>query len=182
LAADHELDPTTYAVRAAANTGVTPYAASIAGLVSASGRRLTYGQGSSVVRLLDEIEAAADPREPILRRVREGERLAGFASRTYPNGDPRARAMLGVLERELGDHPLLRRTLAAAEAAHEAVGAHVDFALPSQVLAHVLGMRAQQGILLRIARVVGWIAHAMEQYHERDLVRPHAAYAGELPT
>jgi citrate synthase len=30
--------------------------------------------------------------------------------------------------------------------------------------------------------VVGWIAHAMEQYHERDLVRPHVPYAGDLPS
>jgi len=181
LAADHELDPTTYTVRAAANTGVTPYAASIAGLVSASGRRLTYGQGSSVARLLDEIESAADPREPILRRVREGERLPGFASRTYAQGDPRARTLLARLRETLGDHTLVKRTISAAEAAHEAVGAYVDFALPSQVLAHIVGLREQQGILLRIARVVGWIAHAMEQYHERDLVRPHVPYSGELP-
>ena len=40
LAADHELDPTTYAVRAVANTGVTPYRAALAGLTASTGRRL----------------------------------------------------------------------------------------------------------------------------------------------
>jgi len=28
---------------------------------------------------------------------------------------------------------------------------------------------------------VGWIAHAMEQYHRNALVRPRAAYVGPLP-
>ena len=181
LAADHELDPTTYAVRAAANTGVTPYAAAIAGLVSPSGRRLTFGQSSSVARLLDEIETAADPRDPIVRRIREGEPLPGFASKNYPKGDPRAKSLLDVLRAVDGDDPDLRRLDLAAAAVHEATGALPDFVLPAQVLARKVDLRHNQSALLRIARVVGWIAHAMEQYHERELVRPHATYAGELP-
>ena len=181
LAADHELDPTTYAVRAAANTGVTPYAAAIAGLVSSSGRRLIFGQSSSVARLLDEIEAAADPRDPVLRRIREGETIPGFASKNYPAGDPRARSLLGVLHDHCGDDPLLTRMDLAASAMFEATGSLPDFVLPAQLVGRQVGLRHDQGALIRMARVVGWIAHAMEQYHERDLVRPHAAYAGELP-
>jgi len=181
LSADHELDPTTYTVRAAANTGVTPYAATIAGLLSSSGRRLTFGQHSSVARLLDEIETATDPRDPVIRRVREGEPLPGFASKTYPNGDPRARSLLGVM-RELwgGDDDFHRVDLAIAMV-REATGAEPDFVLPSQLVGRRAGLRQDQGALLRLARVVGWIAHAMEQYHGRELVRPHAAYAGVLP-
>lgn len=181
LAADHELDPTTYAVRAAANTGVTPYAAAIAGLVSSSGRRLTFGQSSSVARLLDEIETAADPRDPVLRRIREGETIPGFASKNYPAGDPRARSLLDLLHEKSGDDPLLKRMDLAAAAMFEATGALPDFVLPAQLVGRQVGLRHDQGALIRMARVVGWIAHAMEQYHERDLVRPHAAYAGELP-
>jgi citrate synthase len=181
LAADHELDPTTYAVRAAANTGVTPYAAAIAGLVSSSGRRLTFGQSSSVARLLDEIEVATDPRDPVVRRIREGESLPGFASKNYPAGDPRARSLLGVLHEHCSDDPLLRRVDLAASAMFEATGALPDFVLPVLMVGRQVGLRLDQGALVRMARVVGWIAHAMEQYHERDLVRPHASYAGELP-
>jgi citrate synthase len=182
LAADHELDPTTYAVRAAANTGVTPYAAAIAGLVSSSGRRLTFGQSSSVARLLDEIETSPDPRDPVVRRIREGEPLPGFASKNYPKGDPRAKSLLDVLRGVAGDDADLRRFDLAAAAVHEATGQFPDFVLPAQLLARKIGLRHNQSALLRIARVVGWVAHAMEQFHERDLVRPHAAYAGELPS
>ena len=181
LAADHELDPTTYAVRAAANTGVTPYAASIAGLVSSSGRRLTFGQSSSVGRLLDELEVAADPKDPILRRIREGEPLPGFASKNYPGGDPRARALLDVLHEHSGDDPILKRVDAAAAAVLDATGAKPDFVLPALMLGRRIGLRQDHRALIRVARVVGWIAHAMEQYHERELVRPHATYVGPLP-
>jgi citrate synthase len=181
LSADHELDPTTYAVRAAANTGVTPYAATIAGLLSSSGRRLIFGQSSSVARLLDEIEAAADPRDPVIRRIREGEPLPGFASKNYPNGDPRARSLLGVIRNLWGDNADFRRVDQAIAAVREATGAEPDFVIPSQLVGRRVGFGQDQGALLRLARVAGWIAHAMEQYHGRELVRPHAAYAGVLP-
>jgi len=181
LAADHELDPTTYAVRAAANTGVTPYAATIAGLVSSSGRRLIFGQGASVGRLLDEVMDAADPRDPIVQRVREGETIPGFASKNYPGGDPRAASLIAALDEVMGDDPAMLRFHAAAAAVHEMTGGFPDFVLPSQVLTRKIDRRYELSALLRVARVVGWIAHAMEQFHERDLVRPHAAYSGELP-
>jgi citrate synthase len=181
LAADHELDPTTYTVRAAANTGVTPYAAAIAGLVSSQGRRLIFGQSSSVARLLDEIEVAVDPRDPVIGRIREGEPLPGFASKNYPKGDPRAKSLIAVLTQACGDDADVRRLKLATDAVQEATGAQPDFVLPAQILARKVGLRHDQSALIRMPRVVGWIAHAMEQYHERDLVRPHAAYAGVLP-
>jgi citrate synthase len=181
LSADHELDPTTYAARAAANTGVTPYAAAIAGLVSSSGRRLIFGQSSSVARLLEEIEAAPDPRDPVIRRIREGDALPGFASKNYPKGDPRARSLLDVMRASWGDDDDFKRVERAIAAVREATGAEPDFVLVGHLVGRRLGLREDQGVLTRLARVSGWIAHAMEQYHGRELVRPHAAYAGVLP-
>jgi citrate synthase len=29
--------------------------------------------------------------------------------------------------------------------------------------------------------VIGWLAHASEQYHHQSLVRPRAKYTGPLP-
>jgi citrate synthase len=181
LSADHELDPTTYAVRAAANTGVTPYAAAIAGLVTSSGRRLIFGQSASVTRLMEEISDAPDPRDPIVRRVREGEPLPGFASKNYPSGDPRAIALLQAFRDVAGDDRDFKRLEAAAATAHEMSGAHVDFVLAAILISRKVDLKRDQSGLIRLARVAGWIAHAMEQFHERDLVRPHAIYAGPLP-
>jgi citrate synthase len=181
LAADHELDPTAYAVRAAANTGVTPYAAMIAGLVSSSGRRLTFGRADKLARFFEEVMASSDPREVVLGRTREGEAVPGFQSKNYPQGDPRARAMLAALREELGDDPELKMFDRLVEAAFETLGAHPDFVLVSAFLSRKIGLDRRHGSLVRVARVAGWIAHALEQYHGRDLVRPHAPYAGRLP-
>ncbi|MDB5432022.1 MAG: binding domain protein excisionase family [Caulobacter sp.] len=70
----------------------------------------------------------------------------------------------------------------AARTVLEATGARPDFVLPALMLGRRIGLRQDHRALVRVARVVGWIAHAMEQYHERDLVRPHATYSGELPS
>ena len=181
LAADHELDPTAYAVRAAANTGVTPYAAMIAGLVSSSGRRLTFGRADQLARFFEEVMASSDPRDVVLGRARDGEAVPGFQSKNYPHGDPRARAMLAALRDELGDDPELKMLDRLVAAVFETSGAHPDFVLLSAFLSRKIGLDRRHGSLVRVARVAGWIAHALEQYHGRDLVRPHAPYAGRLP-
>lgn len=181
IAADHELDPTTYGVRAAANTGVTPYAAIAAGLLTSSGRRLVFGQTGSIARLFEEIAGSSDPGKPLLDRIRAGEPLPGFSSTPYAHGDPRARHLLGLLRDACGDQEDFRRLDAAIAVVAEATGALPSFVIPALFLERKLGVRADQTTILRLARVVGWIAHAMEQYYERGLVRPHTNYAGPLP-
>ena len=66
LGADHELDPTTYAVRALANTGVTPYAAVLTGISAFRGRRLRMGRAELAMRLIDEVIKSDDPQAPIV--------------------------------------------------------------------------------------------------------------------
>ena len=181
-AADHELDPTTYAVRAAANTGVTPYAAVAAGLITSSGRRLVFGRAASIARFFEELESADDPREPLLQRIRAGEPLPGFGSSPYPTGDPRAALMLELLREACGDAPSFARLETSIATVADATGAVPGFVIPALFLERELGMRNDQTTLLRLARIVGWIAHAVEQFYDSDLVRPHADYAGVLPT
>ncbi len=181
LSADHELDPTTYAVRAVANAGVNPYRIVIAGLVAATGRRLSYGRVDTLSRLLEEILTAADPKEVVLARIREGEPLPGFGSRLYDGSDPRANALLASLNHSLDGDRDLARFNAAAEVVLEVTDLHPDFALVNLFLGRKLGPAGQGGLALRLGRMAGWIAHAMEQYHGRDLVRPHAIYNGVLP-
>ena len=181
LAADHELDPTTYCVRAAANTGVTPYAAIAAGLVSAAGRRLVFGQFGTMARMLAEIDQAADPRQPISNRIREGQPLPGFGSSSYPDGDPRAAHLLDLLTQVYGDDPSFQRLKLAIATVREATGTEPSFVIPGLFLERRIGIGPEQAIILRLARVVGWLAHAMEQYYDSGLVRPHAHYDGVLP-
>ncbi len=182
LSADHELDPTTYAVRAAANTGLNPYRLVGVGLTASTGRRLAYGRAEALSRLLEEIDAAVDPKDVLLARLRDGEPLPGFGSSTYAGGDPRATALLAALNESLADDAELKKLNAAISVVHDITGQAPDFALLNLFLGRQLGLARQDGLTLRLGRIAGWIAHAMEQYHGQGLLRPHAVYVGPLPS
>lgn len=182
LSADHELDPTTYAVRAVANVGVSPYRLAIAGLITSTGRRLPYGRIDAVSRLLDEIDMAADPKGAIVSRLRDGEPLPGFGSRQYAKHDPRADSLLAALNADLSGDPSLAKLNAAIEVVREVTGLEPGFGLVNLFVSRKLGLQRQDGVALRLGRMTGWMAHAMEQYHGHEFVRPTAAYVGVLPS
>jgi len=181
LCADHELDPSTYAVRAIANSGASPYQTVVGGLASAGGRRLPFGRMRAMSQMLTEIITGPDPAEPILSRLREGEPVCGFGSTIYANGDPRARFLLASMRGKIGDDPAFRRLERAIEAAAEAMLGPPDLMILVCFVGHKLAFTGQEGLLLRFARVAGWIAHAIEQYHGQNLVRSRSTYVGELP-
>jgi citrate synthase len=57
---------------------------------------------------------------------------------------------------------------------------NIDFALA--VLGRTLSFPDGFGVaLFAVARVVGWIAHAIEQSAQPELIRPRARYTGPLP-
>lgn len=179
LAADHELDPTTYAVRAAANTGVTPYGAAMAGLIAGRGRRLQLARTERVARFIEEV-MSGDPREAVLSRFRSGEPIPGFGGHLYAAQDPRALSLITALE-----HGLPQAHFAPLQAVIETVkdltGANPDFIVPTVFLGKVLGLKGEELAVSTVGRMVGWIAHAMEQYQDHELFRPRATYAGPLP-
>eukprot|EP01013_Petalomonas_cantuscygni_P016557 TRINITY_DN33568_c0_g1_i1.p1 TRINITY_DN33568_c0_g1~~TRINITY_DN33568_c0_g1_i1.p1 ORF type:complete len:396 (+),score=-12.11 TRINITY_DN33568_c0_g1_i1:110-1189(+) len=181
LSADHELDPTTYAVRAAANTGVNPYRVMISGLVASNGRRLLYGKYQALSRLLDQISSATSPEDVIVERIREGEALPGFGSPLYGSADPRATSLLSSLNKALDGDPELAKLNAAIGIAREITDQGPDLPLLSLFVSRKLGLRIQSGLASRLGRIAGWMAHAMEQYNESELVRPRSDYTGPLP-
>lgn len=69
-----------------------------------------------------------------------------------------------------------------ARAAATTVGQqpNVDFSLAA--VARVLKLpRGAPLILFAIARSIGWVGHAIEQYATGQLIRPRAKYVGEQP-
>ena len=181
LSADHELDPTTYAVRAVANAGINPYRLLLAGLITSTGRRLAYGRSQAVSRFLEEACTSATPRDVVIGRLRDGEAIPGFGSPLYPQGDPRATTLLAAIDRNLPSDVEVQRLHAAIGTVRELTGLEPDFGMVNLFLGRKFGLANEGGIILRLGRMAGWMAHAMEQYHEHELVRPHAPYVGPLP-
>jgi citrate synthase len=181
VCADHEFDPTTYAVRATANAGVTPYYAVVTGIIASRGQRLQSGRIEAAARLLEEILNMSDPRDSIVARFRNGEQLVGFGSPVHDRMDPRAAIIMEALKKQFGDDIELRRLQRAADTAAEISGALMEFILPAIFVGRKLGLKGQELAVGSLGRTAGWIAHAMEQYHGHPLVRPRARYTGPLP-
>jgi citrate synthase len=180
LSADHGFEPGTYAVRAVASTGVTPYRSVLTGLSVSMGRRTKIGRHEGLARLLNEIADSREPQDPVVRRMREGEEILGFGSTLYKNGDPRARAVLQRLGEILADDADFRKLQRAIALVRDAKGLEPDFALTNVYLARRLGMDSKDSLFI-LGRAVGWIAHSIEQYEVGGVIREPALYTGPLP-
>jgi citrate synthase len=180
LSADHGFEPGTYAVRAVASTGVTPYRSVLTGLSVSMGRRTKIGRHEGLARLLNEIANSREPQDPVVRRMREGEEILGFGSTLYKNGDPRARAVLQRLGEILAGDADFRKLQRAIALVRDAKGLEPDFALTNVYLARRLGMESKDSLFL-LGRAVGWIAHSIEQYEVGGVIREPALYTGPLP-
>jgi citrate synthase len=169
LLADHELNASTFAARVTASTGASLAAAVLAGLCALSGPR----HGGMAAR----VEAFADEaaRRGWRKALPSGEPPPGFGHALYPDGDPRATALLEAIEVTPG-LAALRGEVEAATGQH----ANVDFALVA--LRRSLGLPAEAPFaLFALARTAGWLAHAIEQIETGALIRPRARYVGPPP-
>jgi len=179
LIADHELNASTFVARCVASTGATPYAVVAAALGALSGR-FHGGETERAEGLFRELLEGSDPMAIMAGRLARGERLPGFGQPLYPDGDPRATAILAVLAQAAPELHALAIT--AAEIGLRLIGRHanVDFGLAAAAIGLGLPRSAALGLFV-IGRTVGWIAHAIEQYESGVLIRPRARYLGPRP-
>lgn len=190
LSADHGLEQSTFAVRAVASTGVTPWRAVATGLAVTAGRRSRFGYSDAIRRFLGDILSADNPEEPIIRRLREGETLPGFASAVYTQGDPRARAVLDCCDAIFARDPAYERFRHALRMALELQDLKPAFVLAIGFAGVKLGLLdlGSAGLPVRpelppflVGRAVGWVAHAIEQYKIGEAERKELIYRGRLP-
>jgi citrate synthase len=178
LLADHDLAASTFAARVAASTRADPYSVVLAGLGALGGP--LHGAASAPVH--DLLDAAVAGRGPaaIGERLASGNRLPGFGHFLYPDGDPRAAALLRAVR---AASPSKRRIDACDEVLElvrnrTGIEPNVDFALAT--LSVCMGMPRDAGeAIFAIARTAGWIAHALEEYRQAPLrFRPVTRYVG----
>jgi citrate synthase len=181
LCADHELNVSSFTARCVASAGSHPYAVVIAGLAALEGTR-HGGISARVESMLDGCRRARHPRAAITARLRRGESIDGFGHPLYRDGDPRATALLEMMQERYSKS----RELAFIRDAMDAAGTltrerpNIDFALVA--LSRVLHLPVGSSLtLFAIGRTIGWIGHAIEQYATGQLIRPRAKYAGVVP-
>ena len=174
LLADHELATSTLAVRIAASTRTTPYAAFATGLASIEGR--FHGSASSDAHLFLQHCAERGPTAAIaeLRSMRQ--LVPGFGHKVYRGVDPR----FGPLMEVIGPLDPDGRALALVDDVVREVGRtlphqpNVDLALGA--LTWIAGLGPETPIFA-VARITGWAAHFDEELEEpplrfRGIARP----------
>jgi citrate synthase len=177
LLADHELAASTLAARVTASTWADPYLVVESGLAALGGP--LHGAASSAARVvLREVEGGVPASEAIGRRLREHQLIAGFGHGVYRQGDPRARLLLELLD-DLGASSDAELDLVRTMEERGLPFPNVDFAIASMSERHQMIDEAGE-VLFATARIVGWLAHAAEEYQHRLRFRPRAVYTGPV--
>jgi len=101
--------------------------------------------------------------------------LAGFGHTIYPDGDPRAAALLALFE----PPEVIARFLAKVTNLTGLLP-NIDVALAALVARYQLPADAAFG-LFATARSVGLLAHSMEQLSVAQVIRPRGRYVGVMP-
>jgi len=178
LCADHELNVSAFTARCAASAGAPPYDVVSAAMATLKGFK-HGGAAERVLSLAAECATPASARAAVGARLRRGEALPGFGHPLYPAGDPRATALLHLVD--TGTKPpawVLNLRNAGAALLHDRP--NLDFGLAAVTAAYRLPAHAPL-LLFGVGRTIGWIAHAMEEYASGRLIRPRARYVGPVP-
>lgn len=173
LLADHELTSSAFAARIAASTGASLAACLLAGLTTLSGP--LHGDASGRVQaLFSEVERLGDD-AVLAHYLSTGLPLAGFGHHIYPDGDPRAAALLALFE-----PPQVIARFIEKVTALTGLQPNIDVALAALVAHHRLPADAAFG-LFATARSVGLLAHSLEQLAVAQVIRPRGRYVGPAP-
>lgn len=172
LAAEHDLNPSVVAARAAASSGASPAGAAYAGLSALSGSAMARTL-TRAIRYVEE--ARRDPAGTAARHMASEGAIPGFGGETFPHGDPRADALLALAELP----PDLSAVLKDAEAAG---AGRAGFPAALAVMARRLDLpRDGASDVLLIGRMVGLMAHAIDQAVDGSPIRARLRYVGPRP-
>ncbi len=180
-AADHGLNASTFTARVAASTQASLTDAVTAALCALKGP-LHGGAPGPVLDMLDAIGPAENAEAWLDEAVMRGDRLMGFGHRIYRVQDPRSDVVKAVVERLNRDIGRLHYAEAVEQAAlavlakrkpNRSLQTNLEFY--TALLLEALGLpRDAFTGAFAVARVVGWIAHALEQQAGGRLIRPQS--------
>jgi citrate synthase len=182
---DNGLGASTFAARVVASTRASLASAVLAGYCAFTGP-LHGGAPGPTLDMLDAIAASGDIDGWLDKKLAAGGRLMGFGHRVFRVRDPRADVLRAALQ-QLG--PDAGRLAFAADVERRALAALARFkpgrSLQSNVELNAALLLEAVGVprdaftpVFALARVAGWIAHALEQQRTGRMIRPASRYIG----
>ena len=174
LAMDSELNAPTLAVRMAASTGAALSACGLAGLSALSGPAYA-GQIAQVYGYVAESRRGSDARSAARQRLALGLELPGFGHPLFPNGDPRARALIA-------NAGLPEDLLDVVRVGEGLTGHPPNFDMALALISRHLDLPRDGGLAIYvIGRTAGWLGHALEEVAQGSPIRARLRYVGIEP-
>lgn len=185
LHAEHTMNASTFSGLVTASTLADPYTV-VSSAVGTLKGPLHGGANEKVLTMLKEIGSVDRVRPSIEAKVKAKERIMGLGHREYKVKDPRA-IILQRLAKRLFEHygksPLYEVAVEVEKVGEEYLAskkiyANVDFY--SGILYQKMGIETDFFTpIFAMARVVGWLAHWIEQVKDNHIFRPTEIYEGE---
>lgn len=185
LHAEHTMNASTFAGRVVASTLAHPYCVVSSALGALSGP-LHGGANEQVLQMLEKIGSVENVEAAVQRMIANKERFMGFGHRVYKTVDPRARILKGYAEQltrksgnKLFDIAVKLEEVAGRILTDRGICPNVDFY--SGLVYSELGIpRDCFTSVFAMARVVGWLAHWLEQIENNRIFRPTQKYVGKI--
>lgn len=179
LLADHDLSASAVAARVAASARGSIHAVVSAGLGAFDGP--LHGGAASAAQ--EFVRGLLDGPTDVRAALAARERLPGCGHVVYREQDPRAEALFTAMYDDGMPRHLQEVTDAIrAEAAARHLPVTSDLALAVMATRYRMVDDAAMTVFA-LARIVGWVAHALEEYAETPLrFRPEGVYVGIRPT
>lgn len=184
LHAEHTMNASTFSGLVTASTLADPYTV-VSSAVGTLKGPLHGGANEKVLTMLKEIGTIDRVRPYIEAKVQAKQRIMGLGHREYKVKDPRA-IILQRLAKRLFEHygksPLYEVAVEVEKIGEEylaskKVYANVDFY--SGILYQKMGIETDFFTpIFAMARVVGWLAHWIEQVKDNHIFRPTEIYEG----
>ncbi|WP_233856691.1 citrate synthase family protein [Paraburkholderia sp. HD33-4] len=170
LVADHEITSSAFAARITASTGASLPGCLLTGLATLSGP--LHGDASGRVRAVFDDVGRLGAEHVVAHHLQSAMPIPGFGHHLYPDGDPRAAALLEVLNppRELVS--FINRVVELT-----GLQPNIDVALAA-LSAQLALPRDTSFALFATARSVGLLAHCIEQLRVGKVIRPRSRYTG----
>jgi citrate synthase len=173
LLVDHELTSSAFVARITASSGASLPACLLAGLATLSGP--LHGDASRRVQaLFSEVERLGEDKV-VAHYLSTGLPLPGFGHHLYPDGDPRAAALLALFEPGEVIARFIRKVTNLT-----GLQPNIDVALAALIAYQRLPDDAAFA-LFATARSIGLLAHSLEQLSVAQVIRPRGRYVGPAP-
>ncbi|NDK88558.1 helix-turn-helix domain-containing protein [Gordonia desulfuricans] len=179
LLADHDMSAGTVAARVGASARGSVYAVLGAGLGAFDGPM----HGGATTLAYRFLAGALDDPTAALAEAHYGDvAIPGTGHVVYRHHDPRAECLIAMLGRiGGGDRRVMAALAAVVDSLAEGDFVNSDLALAALALRFRMRPDAAETIFA-IARMVGWVAHALEEYRAPRLrFRPEGIYTGVHP-